>query len=79
MLDHLITTSDAASMLQLHPETIKRFCRLGKLKADKLNNGWLIPKEEIDAFASTYKETRGRPTGRHLGRNGGMGWQNSKT
>ena len=48
-------------MLQLHPETIKRFCRLGKLKADKVNNGWLIPKEEIDAFASTYKETRGRP------------------
>ena len=70
MLDHLITTSDAASMLQLHPETIKRFCRLGKLKADKVNNGWLISKEEIDAFASTYKETRGRPANGRVHRNG---------
>ena len=78
MLDHLITTSDAASMLQLHPETIKRFCRLGKLKADKVNNGWLIPKEEIDAFASTYKETRGRPPQGLDRLNGDLGSSNSK-
>ena len=63
MLSDFLTTLEAASMLQLHPETIKRFCRLGKLKADKVNNGWLIPEEEIDAFANTYKETQGRPTG----------------
>ena len=56
-----LTTVEAASTLNLHPGTIKRLCRLGKLRGEKVNNGWLIPKTEIEAFASTYKETRGRP------------------
>ena len=56
-----LTTVEAASTLDLHPGTIKRLCRLGKLKGEKVNDGWLIPKKEVDTFASTYKETRGRP------------------
>ena len=61
IISGFLTTSEAASVLQLHPETIKRFCRSGKLKADKVNNGWLIRKEAIDIFAAIYKEVRGRP------------------
>ena len=57
----LLTALEAASALDLHPGTIKRLCRLGKLKGEKVNDGWLIPKKEVDTFASTYKETRGRP------------------
>ena len=60
-----LTTVEAASTLNLHPGTIKRLCRLGKLRGEKVNNGWLIPKTEIEAFASTYKETRGRPANGH--------------
>ena len=62
MFRDFLTTPEASSILGLHPETIKRLCRLGKLRGEKVNNGWLIPKKEVESFASTYTETRGRPT-----------------
>jgi excisionase family DNA binding protein len=65
-----LTTVEAASTLNLHPGTIKRLCRLGKLRGEKVNNGWLIPKIEVETFASTYKETRGRPANGRAQRNG---------
>ena len=73
MLDHFITTSDAASLLDLHPETIKRFCRQGRLNGHKINNGWIIPRDEIDRFAETYQETRGRPKTLRVRTNGVTG------
>ncbi len=63
MFRDFLTTAEASSVLGLHTETIKRLCRLTKLKGEKVNNGWLIPKTEIEAFASTYNETSGRPSG----------------
>lgn len=68
-----LTTVEAASTLNLHPGTIKRLCRLGKLRGEKVNNGWLISKKEVDTFASTYSETRGRPANGRAHRNGGSG------
>jgi len=65
-----LTTVEAASTLNLHPGTIKRLCRLGKLRGEKVNNGWLISKKEVESFASTYEETRGRPTSDRTQRNG---------
>ena len=65
MFRDFLTTAEASSVLGLHTETIKRLCRLGRLKGEKVNNGWLIPKTEVETFASTYKETRGRPTNGH--------------
>ena len=59
-LDEILTTAEAASALELHPQTIKRLCRLGKLNGQKLNGGWVISKTELDSFACTYSETRGR-------------------
>ena len=54
----VLTVLETASTLNLHPGTIKRLCRQGKLRGEKVNNGWLIPKKEIESFASAYKETR---------------------
>ena len=65
MLKDYLTVVEAASALDLHAETVRRFCRIGKLRSHKLLNGWLIPKTEIEAFVSTYKETRGRPANGH--------------
>ena len=59
----VLTVLEAASTLNLHPATVKRFCRIGQLKGEKVSVGWLIPKIEVETFASTYKETRGRPAG----------------
>jgi excisionase family DNA binding protein len=61
MLRDVLTAVEAASTLNLHPETVKRFCRIGKLHGEKVNGGWLISKTEVESFVSTYKETRGRP------------------
>ena len=36
----VLTALEAASTLNLHPETVKRFCRIGKLKGEKLSVGW---------------------------------------
>ena len=35
----LLAALEAASALDLHPGTIKRLCRLGKLKGEKVNKG----------------------------------------
>ena len=64
-LEELLTTREAASALGLHQQTIKRLCRLGKLNGQKLNGGWVISKQEIETFADTYSETRGRPANGH--------------
>ena len=66
----VLTALEAASKMDLHPETVKRFCRIGKLKGEKVSVGWLIPKTEVESFVSTYKETRGRPANGRGHRNG---------
>ena len=60
-LNDFLTAAEAATALGLHLQTIKRFCRIGKLKGRKVNNGWLLTRNEVESFASTYEETRGRP------------------
>ena len=65
-----LTTVEAASTLNLHPGTIKRLCRQGKLRGEKVNNGWLISNKEVESFASTYEEARGRPANGRAQRNG---------
>ena len=42
----VLTVLEATSTLNLHPETVKRFCRIGKLKGEKVSVGWLIPRRE---------------------------------
>jgi excisionase family DNA binding protein len=77
-LNDFLTAAEAATALGLHQQTIKRFCRIGKLQSYKVNSGWLIPKKEIESFASTYSETRGRPANGRVQRNGDSGSSNSK-
>ena len=74
----VLTVLETASALNLHPETVKRFCRIGKLKGEKVSVGWLISKTEVESFASTYKETRGRPANGRVQRDGDSGSSNSK-
>ena len=64
-LNDFLTAAEAGTVLGLHLQTIKRFCRIGKLKGRKVNNGWLLTRNEVESFASTYEETRGRPANGH--------------
>lgn len=61
VLNGYLTVQEAASVVGVHAETVKRFCREGRLHAEKVNNAWLIHQDVIRRFAETYSEPRGRP------------------
>jgi len=58
-LGDYLTIIQAAEVLKLHPETVKRLCRQGDIPATKIRNTWLIHKEVLANFASTYNPGRG--------------------
>ncbi len=51
MTQELLTVEAAAAALQLHPKTVLRFIREGRLKAAKVGRAFRIPRAEIDALA----------------------------
>ena len=53
-LEDYVTAIEAARRLDVHPETVKRLCRQGDLPAQKFRNTWLIRREILDVFSSTY-------------------------
>lgn len=57
--DNYLTIIEAAKSLRIHPDTVKRLCRQGDIPAVKLRNTWLIDKQTLEVFASTYQPTRG--------------------
>ena len=50
---------EASRYLNVHPETIKRYCRNGLLSATKFGNAWLISRQVLDEFARSYIPKRG--------------------
>jgi excisionase family DNA binding protein len=44
----------AAKRLRIHPESVKRLIRLGKLPARKFANKWFVRKDELEQFARSY-------------------------
>ena len=61
-LEDYVNVSDAATILRVHPGTVKRLCREHKLLAHKVHNGWLIHIDEVRSFAKEYEGRRGRPS-----------------
>ncbi|MBN1189473.1 MAG: helix-turn-helix domain-containing protein [Dehalococcoidales bacterium] len=58
VLDNYVNVHEAADVLGVHWETVKRMCREDRLPAKKIHNMWLIDKEDLTKFASTYNEPR---------------------
>ncbi len=46
--------SFAAKRLSIHPESVKRLIRLGKLPARKFANKWFIRRDVLEQFAGWY-------------------------
>jgi hypothetical protein len=44
----------AAKRLSIHPESVKRLIRLGKLPARKFANKWFIHEDILEQFAEHY-------------------------
>jgi len=62
VLDDYLSIVEAAQVLGVHPGTVKRLCRNGKLEATKVYNAWLIRSGTLHSFAKAYKGRRGRPS-----------------
>jgi excisionase family DNA binding protein len=57
--DEFVDVSHAAKRLNIHPESVKRLIRAGKLPARKFANKWYIRKDELEQFAGYYIPTPG--------------------
>ena len=60
MFENYIDVNEAAKLLDVHPETVKRLIREGKLPATKFGNKWIIELDRFQVFANTYDGRRGR-------------------
>jgi excisionase family DNA binding protein len=49
-----VTVQEAAKRLNIHPESVRRLIRSGKLPARKFANTWLIERDVLEQFASHY-------------------------
>ena len=50
----------AAQRLNIHPESVKRLIRLGKLPARKFANKWFVRKDVLEQFANGYVSRPGQ-------------------
>ena len=60
MLENYIDVIEASKILDVHPETVKRLIREGKLTATKFGNKWIMERDRLRVFANTYDGSRGR-------------------
>ena len=59
----VLTTSEVAEKLGVHPKTISRLIRQGKISAVKLANRWIVEEATFESFGEKYVGKRGRPSG----------------
>lgn len=50
MLDDLVTVEQAAEQLNLHPKTVLRYIRDGRLPATRIGKSYRIARAKLDAF-----------------------------
>ena len=58
ILGNYLSVVEAAAVLGVHWETVKRLCREVCIPAQKVHNMWLIDKNNLVRFAVTYNEPR---------------------
>ena len=59
-MNEYYTVEQVADMLSLHPKTVQRYIREGKLRANKIGKSWNITKRDLNVF--TKKEDSGEET-----------------
>ena len=60
MFENYIDVFEASKILDVHPETVKRLIREGKLTATKFGNKWIMERDRLRVFANSYDGSRGR-------------------
>ena len=60
VLDNYAGVLEAGTRLSIHPDSVRRLIRQGKIPAFKFANKWLIRKDELEQFALIYDSRPGR-------------------
>jgi len=48
VLHDYVSVVEAADVLGVHWETVKRLCRESRIRAEKVHNKWLIHKDDLE-------------------------------
>jgi excisionase family DNA binding protein len=73
----VVSSSEAAAFLGIHPLSIQKLIYSGSLSAEKIANRWLIQRDELAEFAKTYNPNRGRPRTKRKYTKRSTIWQNN--
>lgn len=57
--DNYVDVLEAGRRLNIHPESVRRLIRQGKIPGTKFANKWLIRKDELEQFAQAYNPRPG--------------------
>lgn len=60
MLENYVDVDEAARILKVHPETVRRLMRNKVLAAIKIGNKWIVERHRLDVLAGSYDRRRGR-------------------
>ena len=60
MFENYTDVIEASKILDVHPETVKRLIREGKLAATKFGIKWIMERDRLRVFVNTYDGNRGR-------------------
>ena len=64
MSSSFLTAEQAATRLHLHPKTVRRFIREGRLKATRIGKAYRILESDLAQFAGGSPEDGSEPTAR---------------
>ena len=59
ILPDYFKVTEAARHLGIHPESVRRLYRQGKIKGFKVGNSLLFPRNVVEAFAQNYDNRPG--------------------
>ena len=54
LLEQYTGVDNVSKRLKIHPESVRRLIRQGKLPAIKFGNKWLVERATLEQFASHY-------------------------
>ena len=54
LLDQYADVLEVSKRLNIHPESVRRLVRQGKLPAIKFGNKWLVERATLEQYASRY-------------------------
>jgi len=60
LLDQYTDVMEASKRLNIHPESVRRLIRQGKLPGIRFANKWLIERDVLEQFASHYDPRPGQ-------------------